>query len=54
MGKFSQILDFTFLLWDNSGVDDSGCDCGEKDNWVLDCDPLSRWEPNDLSVGLLA
>ena len=25
----------------------------ERDNFVLDCEPLSQWVPNDLSVGLL-
>ena len=25
----------------------------ERDNCVLDCEPLSQWVPNDLSVGLL-
>lgn len=25
----------------------------ERDNCVLECEPLSRWEPNDLNEGLL-
>nr|POE97741.1 hypothetical protein CFP56_76949 [Quercus suber] len=33
------------LPWEASGMDDSGCDSDEKDNWVLDCEPLSRLEP---------
>ena len=41
------------LLWDNSGVDDHGCGSGENDNCLLECDPLSRWEPNDLRELLL-
>ena len=31
----------------------SGCGSGEKDICVLDCEPLSRWEPKDLNEGLL-
>ena len=34
-------------------MDDSGCGSGEKDNCVLECEPLSQWEPNGLSEGLL-
>ena len=34
-------------------MDDSGCGSGEKDNCVLECEPLSQWEPNDLSEVLL-
>ena len=41
------------LPWETNGVDDSGCGSGEKDNCVLECETLSRWEPNDLSEGLL-
>ena len=33
---------------------DSGCGSGEKDNCVLNCEPLSRWVPNDINMGLLA
>ena len=25
----------------------------ERDNCMLDCEPLSQWVPNELSVGLL-
>ncbi|KAK9991935.1 hypothetical protein SO802_026920 [Lithocarpus litseifolius] len=35
------------------GVDDSGCGSGGKDICVLECEPLSQWEPKDLSEGLL-
>ena len=41
------------LLWDTSGVDNNGFGSEEKDNCVLECEPLSQWEPNDLSEGLL-
>ena len=34
-------------------MDENGCGSGEKDNCVLECESLSRWEPNDLSEGLL-
>ena len=34
-------------------MDDRGSGNGEKDNCVLECDPLSRWEPNKLSELLL-
>ena len=36
------------LPWESSGVDDRGCGSGEKDNCVLECVPLSWWEPNEL------
>ncbi|KAF3973521.1 hypothetical protein CMV_003057 [Castanea mollissima] len=35
------------------GVDDSGCGSGEKDICVFECEPLSQWEPKQLSEGLL-
>ena len=41
IGEFQPDFGLHILLWETSGVDDSGCDCGEKDNWVLDCEPLS-------------
>ena len=41
------------LLWETSGVDNNGFSSEEKDNCVLECEPLSYWEPNDLSEGLL-
>ena len=41
------------LPWDNSGVDNRCCDSGEKDNCLLECDPLSRWDPNALSELLM-
>ena len=34
-------------------MDENGCGSGEKDNCVLECESLSRWEPNDLSEGLV-
>ena len=34
-------------------MDDRGSGNGEKDKCVLECDPLSRWEPNKLSELLL-
>ena len=27
---------------------DHSCDSGERDVCVLECDPLSQWEPNEL------
>ena len=39
---------------ESCGVVDNGCGNGEKDNCVLECEPLSQWVPNDISVGLLA
>ena len=41
------------LPLESSGVVDYGCGSGEKDNCVLDCEPLSQWVLKDLSVGLL-
>nr|POE68712.1 hypothetical protein CFP56_17592 [Quercus suber] len=36
------------LLWKNREVVDHSCDGGEEDFCVLECDPLSRCEPNEL------
>ena len=41
IGEFQPDFGLHILPWETSGVDDSGCDCEEKDNWVLDCEPLS-------------
>ena len=48
VGEFQTDSGLLLLPWETSGVDDRGCGCGEKDNCVLECDPLSRWEPNEL------
>ena len=45
VGDFQPDFGLHVLPWEASGVDVSGFDFGEKDNWVLDCEPLSRWEP---------
>ena len=37
-----------FLLWDDSGVDNCGGGSGVKDSCLLECNPLSRWDPNTL------
>ena len=52
LGNFSQTLGFTFYRgrpvgWLSVVV------AVERDIFVLDCEPLSRWEPKDLSEGLL-
>nr|POF16722.1 hypothetical protein CFP56_71158 [Quercus suber] len=36
------------LPWENREVVDHSCDGGEEDFCVLECDPLSRCEPNEL------
>lgn len=41
------------LLVDNSGVDDRGHGSGENDNCLLECDPLSWWDPSKLRDLLL-
>ena len=38
-----------FLQWDNSGADN----CGGKDNCLLECNPLTRWNPNTLGEVVL-
>ena len=53
VGEYQSNSGLLILPWESSGVFDSGCGSGEKDNCVLDCEPLSQWVPNDLSVGLL-
>ena len=49
IGDFETDSGLHILPWETSGVVDSG----EKDKCVLECEPLSRWIPNDLSEGLL-
>ena len=51
--KFQTDFGLHLLSWETSGVDDCGCGSGEKDNCVLECDPLSQWEPNELRELLL-
>ena len=34
-------------------MDDRGCGSGERDNFVLECEPLSWWEPNEIRKVLL-
>ena len=53
IGDFEMDSGLHILPWETSGVVDSGCGSGEKDKCVLECEPLSRWIPNDLSEGLL-
>ena len=53
VGGFQIDSGLHLLPWEISGVDDIVCGNGEKDNCVLECEPLSRWEPNDLSEVLL-
>uniref|UniRef100_A0A7N2MR58 Uncharacterized protein n=1 Tax=Quercus lobata TaxID=97700 RepID=A0A7N2MR58_QUELO len=53
VGEFQTDYGLHLLPWETSGVDDNGCGSREKDNCVLECEPLSRWEPNDLNEGLL-
>ena len=36
------------LQWETQQVVDRSYDSGEKDVCVLECDPLSWWEPNEL------
>ena len=42
-----------FLLWDNSGADNCGGGSGGKDNCLLECNPLTRWDPSTLGEVLL-
>ena len=41
---------FLFRPWDNSGADICGGGSGVKDNCLLECNPLTRWDPNTLGV----
>ena len=44
-----------FLLsWIHSGADNSGCGSLENENRILECAPLSLWDPKDSSELLLA
>ena len=52
VGEFQTDSGLLLLPWETSGVDDRGV-VVERDNCVLECDPLSRWEPNDLRELLL-
>ena len=53
IGEVQTDFGLYILPWETSGVDENGCGSGEKDNCVLKCEPLSRWEPNDLNEVLL-
>ena len=53
VGEFQTDSGLHILPWETSGVVNSGYGSGVKDNCVLDCEPLSRWVPNDLNEGLL-
>ena len=39
---------FLFLPWENNGVDICGGGSGVKDNCLLECNPLTQWDPNTL------
>ena len=45
--KFQTYFGLHLLSWETSGVDGCGGGSGERDNCVLECDPLSQWEPNE-------
>ena len=53
VGEVQTDFGLHILSWETSRVDDNGSGIEEKDNCVLECKPLSQWEPNDLSEGLL-
>ena len=53
VGELQSDSRLLLLPWDNSGVDDHGCGSGENDNCLLECDPLSRWDPSELRDLLL-
>ena len=53
VGELQSESRLLLLSWDNNGVDDCGCGSGENDNCLLECDPLSRWDPNELRDLLL-
>ena len=52
LGNFRQILGFSFYRGRPVGLM-TVVVVVERDNCVLECDPLSRWEPNDLRELLL-
>nr|POF11697.1 hypothetical protein CFP56_73698 [Quercus suber] len=39
-----------FLPWDNSGVDNCDGGSGVKDNCLLECNPVTRWDPNTIGM----
>ena len=53
VGEFQSDFGLHLLSGETSGVVVNGYGSGERDIFVLDCEPLSRWEPKDLSEGLL-
>ena len=53
VGELQSDSRLLLLSWDNNGVDDRGCGSGENDNCLLECDPLSQWDPNELRDLLL-
>ena len=37
----------SLLPWKHCGVNPSGVFHGEKESGILECSPLSRWDPNE-------
>ena len=42
-----------FLPWDNSGADNYGSGSGRKDIFLLECNPLTWWDPKTLGEVVL-
>ena len=42
-----------FLPWDKNGADNCGGGNGGKDIYLLECNPLTRWDPNTLGEVVL-
>ena len=48
VGGFQTDSGLQLLPWETSEVSNHICGSGEKAFCVLECDPLSRWGPNEL------
>ena len=48
VGEFQTVSGLHLPPWETSEVFGQSCGSGEKDIGMLECDPLSRWEPNEL------
>ena len=54
VGGFQTDSGLQLLAWEINEVSDHIYGSGERAFCVLECDPLSRWEPNELGELVLA
>ena len=53
VGIFHNDSGLLFLSWDKNGADNCGGGSRGKDICLLECNPLTRWDPNTLGEVVL-